>query len=86
MQNAGSSGWVLTWARNRSQVYQFERLQRPPRLHPKDKANTQGEVQEGISLEFPPEAGIPKMPDLMPVVPLSWDGADRSEIPSTRSP
>jgi hypothetical protein len=71
VQNGGSPGWVLTWARNRSQVYQFERLLRPPRLHPKDKENTQGEVQDGISLEITPESGVPKMPDLMPVVPLA---------------
>ncbi len=73
VQDAGSPGWMLTWARNRSQVYQFERLLRPPRLHPKDKENTQGEVQEGVSLEITPEGGVPKMPDLMPVVPLTLD-------------
>jgi len=70
VQNGGSPGWMLTWARNRSQLYQFERLARPPRLHPKDKENTQGEVQEGISLEITPEGGVPKVPDLMPVVPV----------------
>lgn len=70
VQNAGVPGWILTWARNRSQVYQFERLVRPPRLHPKDQANTLGEVQEGISLEILPEDGVPKVPDLMPVVPV----------------
>jgi hypothetical protein len=73
VQNAGSSGWMLTWARNRSQLYQFERLVRPPRLHPRDKENTQGEVQEGISLEINPEGGVPKVPDLMPVVPVTLD-------------
>lgn len=70
VQHAGSGGWMLTWARSRSQVYQFERLVRPPRLHAKDKENTQGEVQEGISLEITPEDGLPKVPDLMPVVPV----------------
>jgi hypothetical protein len=73
VENAGSSGWMLTWARNRSQVYQFERLSRPPRLHPKDKENTAGEVQEGISLEVSPEGGVPKVPDLMPVVPITLE-------------
>jgi hypothetical protein len=73
VQKGGSPGWMLTWARNRSQLYQFERLARPPRLHPKDKENTQGEVQEGISLEITPEGGVPKVPDLMPVVPVPLD-------------
>jgi hypothetical protein len=73
VDNAGSPGWMLTWARNRSQVYQFERLLRPPRLHPKDKANTEGEIEEGISLEVSPEGGVPKVPDLMPVVPVTLD-------------
>jgi hypothetical protein len=70
VQHAGSAGWMLTWARSRSQVYQFERLVRPPRLHPKTKENTQGEIQEGISLEITPADGVPKVPDLMPVLPV----------------
>jgi hypothetical protein len=70
VQKSGSPGWMLTWARNRSQLYQVERLVRPPRLHPKDKENTQGEIPEGISLEITPEGGVPKVPDLMPVVPV----------------
>jgi hypothetical protein len=70
VQHAGSTGWMLTWARSRSQVYQFERLVQPPRLHPKDKENTQGELQEGISLEITPANGVPIVPDLMPVVPV----------------
>jgi hypothetical protein len=70
VQNGGAPRWMLTWARNRSQVYQFERLLRPPRLHSKDKENTRGEVQEGISLDIIPEDGVPKVPDLMPVVPV----------------
>jgi hypothetical protein len=70
VQHAGSPGWMLTWARSRSQVYQFERLVRPPRLHPKDKENTQGEFQERISPEITPADGVPKVPDLMPVVPV----------------
>jgi 50S ribosome-binding GTPase len=73
VQNGDAPGWMLTWGRNRSQLYQFERLARPPRLHPKDKENTQGEVQEGISLEITPEGGVPKVPDLMPVVPVPLD-------------
>jgi hypothetical protein len=67
--SAGSSGWMLTWARNRSRLYEFERLSRPPRLHPRDKENLEGETQEGILLEVTPEGGIPKVPDLLPEVP-----------------
>jgi hypothetical protein len=65
--------WMLTWARNRSQVYQFERLIRPPRLHRRDQENTQGESEEGIALEVSPEDGVPRVPDLMPAVPLKFD-------------
>jgi hypothetical protein len=46
---------------------------RPPRLHPREKENTQGEVQEGIALESNPEGGAPKVPDLLPVVPVTLD-------------
>jgi hypothetical protein len=66
----GQGGWVLTWARSRSEVYQFERLVRPPRLHRKDQENIQGELLEEIRLEFQPAHGVPTVPDLMPVVIL----------------
>src|SRR5207253_1821155 len=35
---------MLTWTRHRSQVYEFERLVRPPRLHRKDQEATEGEI------------------------------------------
>jgi hypothetical protein len=70
VKSADSSDQVLTWARNRSQVYQFERLVRPPRLHRKGQDNTQGDVLAGVSLEITPADGLPRVPDLMPVVPV----------------
>jgi hypothetical protein len=62
--------WVLTWARDRSSLYQFERLLRPPRLHKRDEPNTAGSLQEGVRVTFTPADGVPRVPDLMPVVRL----------------
>jgi hypothetical protein len=61
---------MFTWARARSATYQFECLRRPPRLHGKDQENTAGTLQEGVRLTILPEDGVPKVPDLMPVVRL----------------
>jgi hypothetical protein len=61
---------MLTWARSRSLVYQFERLIKPPRLHRKGQDNTQGEIEPSISLAVIPETGLPKVPELLPVVPV----------------
>jgi hypothetical protein len=70
-KDAQNREWKLTWARSRSpHVYQFERLVRPPRLHRKDQANTEGKVIEGAGLSVSPERGIPPVPDLLPVVKL----------------
>jgi hypothetical protein len=66
----GQGHWMLTWARSRSEVYQFERLVRPPRLHRKDQENTQGALLEDVQLEIQPAHGVPTVPDLMPVVVL----------------
>jgi hypothetical protein len=68
-ENEGGD-WLLTWARNRSELYQFERLVRPPRLHRKEQENTQGELMENISLTVVPERDLPRVPDLVPVVKL----------------
>jgi hypothetical protein len=67
---AGSTDHVLTWSRNRSQSYQFERLVQPARLHRKDQLSTQGEVAEGVRLLVSPDDGVPHVPDLLPDVPL----------------
>jgi hypothetical protein len=62
--------WQLTWARNRSMQYQFERLLRPPRLHKSNEPNTAGTLEEGIRVRITPPDGLPGLPDLMPVVRL----------------
>jgi hypothetical protein len=62
--------WMLTWARDRSSMYQFESLLRPPRLHKKDEPNTAGSLQEGVRVIIKPADGVPRVPDLMPVVRL----------------
>jgi hypothetical protein len=61
---------MLTWARYRSTVYQFECLRRPPRLHKASEPNTSGSLEEGVRLLIHPDDGVPKVPDLMPVVRL----------------
>jgi hypothetical protein len=61
---------MLTWARYRSTVYQFECLRRPPRLHKASEPNTAGSLEEGVRLTITPDDGVPRVPDLMPVVRL----------------
>jgi hypothetical protein len=63
--------WLLTWARSRSSLYQFERLVRPPRLHRKTEENTRGNLTEDVTITVDPESGLPRVPDLMPVVNLT---------------
>ncbi len=67
----GAADWLLTWARSRSSLYQFERLVRPSRLHQKAEENTRGELLKDVTVTVSPENGLPKVPDLMPVVILS---------------
>ncbi len=62
--------WMFTWARDRSSMYQFERLVRPPRLHRKDEPNTNGKLEEGVRVTVVPADGVPRVPDLLPVVRL----------------
>jgi hypothetical protein len=60
---------LFTWSLCRSQVFQFERLVRPPRLHRKDQIATRGELAQDVVLTVP--VGIvPRLPDLIPVVKL----------------
>jgi hypothetical protein len=59
----------LTWARGRSQVYQFEHLVREPRLHRRNEEAIKGQLESAIHLSVPPEQGsIPHVPDLVPIV------------------
>jgi hypothetical protein len=63
-------GWLLTWVRGHSLMYQFERLNRPPRLHQAKEEPTSGTLEEGVRLTIIPADGVPRVPDLMPVVRL----------------
>jgi energy-coupling factor transporter ATP-binding protein EcfA2 len=60
--------WLLTWSMCRSQLYQFERLLRSPRLHRSEQPNTEGKIAEGVLLSIIPPNGVPAAPDLLPVV------------------
>jgi hypothetical protein len=62
--------WMFTWVRCHSLMYQFERLTRPPRLHQAKEATTSGTLEEGVRLTIVPADGVPRLPDLMPVVRL----------------
>ncbi len=62
--------WMLTWVRCHSLMYQFERLTRPPRLHKRKEATTTGTLEEEVRLTILPADGVPRLPDLMPVVRL----------------
>jgi hypothetical protein len=69
-REGSTSERMLTWDRGRSDVYQFERIVRPPRLHLKDESSNQGESMEDIVVRISPESGLPRVPDLVPVVRL----------------
>ena len=61
---------LFTWVRGRSLMYQFERLNRPPRLHKTEEESTNGTLEEKVVLTITPADGVPSLPDLMPVVRL----------------
>jgi hypothetical protein len=61
--------WTLTWARCRSELYQFERLTRPPRLRPKDQPTSEGKIAEDVTVTVT-QGSLPLVPDLVPVVKL----------------
>jgi hypothetical protein len=60
----------LTWQRNRSTTYQFERLFRAPRLHKADEDATKGELVDDVRVTVTPPEGWPRVPDLLPVARL----------------
>jgi hypothetical protein len=62
--------WMLTWSRERSALYRFECLRRPPRLHKAGEVSTEGSLQEGVRVTVQPDDGLPRVPDLLPVVRL----------------
>jgi hypothetical protein len=63
-------GYAFTWTRSRSTLYQFEKLVRPPRLHKAGQNPVEGDSAEGVRLTVSPPEGLPRVPDLLPVVPL----------------
>ena len=65
-----SANWRLTWSRSRSQVYQFQRLLAPPRLHVAGQSHLDGKSEDGVLLTNVPENGIPSLPSLVPNVPV----------------
>jgi hypothetical protein len=68
---AVGDGRVFTWNRSHSRVYQQETLLRPPRLHKADDPPPKGDLAEGVRVSVVPENGIPRVPDLLPVVRLN---------------
>jgi hypothetical protein len=60
----------FTWLLSRSQLYKFERLVRPPRLHKAGAEPTTGSLAEGVRVLIQPAGGVPTVPDLLPVVRL----------------
>jgi GTPase SAR1 family protein len=62
------NGQSLTWTQGRSASFQFDRLSQPPRLHRTAEPNADGTSAEGIDLILSPSDGVPRVPDLMPVV------------------
>jgi 50S ribosome-binding GTPase len=60
----------LRWYGSRSLIYQMDRLHRPPRVLRKEQKETEGPIADGVVLTVSPEGGVPKVPDLVPVVIL----------------
>lgn len=69
--------WMFTWVRCHSLMYQFERLARPPRLHQTKEEATRGTLAEEVRLLIVPAEGLPRLPDLMPIVRLPARSAPR---------
>jgi GTPase SAR1 family protein len=60
----------FTWMRCRSSMYQFQCLARPPWLHKAKEEASSGIFAEKVRLTLTPSDGVPRVPDLMPVVRL----------------
>jgi hypothetical protein len=69
LKDAANEEWLFGWGRYRSELYQFERLSHPPRLYRKGQDLNRGKVADGVVLTVQPEGGLPRVPDLVPVVP-----------------
>jgi hypothetical protein len=67
VKDADNRDLRLTWSRGRSDVFQFERLSLPPRLHPPGE---EGAPATGVRLLSLAGGGWPQVADLIPVVRL----------------
>lgn len=64
--NGGDS---LSWADQRSSLYQFERLWRKPRLHRTNQPESEGTIKERIRLSWAGgDKAVPRVPELLPRV------------------
>lgn len=70
LRDPSGRDWQLSWwgGANRSRLYQFDRLSRAPRLHRLDERAEAGQPAVGVSVEFVPPNGVPRLPDLFPEV------------------
>jgi GTPase SAR1 family protein len=61
----------LAWGESRSGLYQFERIVLPPRLQDDTAATlTEGRRLDEVRLRVQPADGVPRVPDLLPVIRL----------------
>ncbi len=71
MKDAENRDWVLSWVVGRSAVYQFEHVLREPLLHRKDQSLQDGKPEKEVIVTIAPATGVPRIPDLVPIVRLS---------------
>jgi hypothetical protein len=66
--NASKADLQITWWANgvRSKLYQFDRLNRSPRIHKIEQRAEEGQPLSGVRLEITPPDALPRVPDLMP--------------------
>jgi hypothetical protein len=70
LKTADGQELIFTWSVCRSQVFQFERLSRLPRLHKKNQLATDGTLAQDVALTVA-VGQVPQLPDLIPVVDSS---------------
>lgn len=68
IRDAGGKDWVLSWVGfpQLNRRYQFDRLNRAPRLHRLDEKPEAGKFVLDVKLDFQPPGGVPRLPDLVP--------------------
>jgi hypothetical protein len=70
LRKGATGGWAFSWIRGRSELYQFEHLERGAWLHQEGKDPSSGKYDENLRLAPTGDTHIPRVPDLMPVVKL----------------